>query len=154
MEQGRASRSAITRAAEAVEAAEKMFAEEMGATLDLSPAAKAALIAKIAEAIQAGVAEKERAPSSSFVKGLLAKRALVKAHDRPRSRALLPPPSRPSPRRLRADHVRAGFSEGAAGPAADAQGSGVYPLKIMFGSAIIGAALVILRLEAFWRHSL
>ena len=78
MEQGRASRTAITRAAEAVEAAEKMFAEEMGATLDLSPAAKAALIAKIAEAIQAAVAEKERAPSSSFVKGLLAKRALVK----------------------------------------------------------------------------
>ena len=28
------------------------------------------------------------------------------------------------------------------------------PLKIMFGSAVIGAALVILWLEAFWRHSL
>ena len=28
------------------------------------------------------------------------------------------------------------------------------PLKIMFGSALIGAALVILWLEAFWRHSL
>ena len=27
------------------------------------------------------------------------------------------------------------------------------PLKIMFGSAFIGAALVILWLEAFWRHS-
>jgi hypothetical protein len=79
MEQGRASRTAITRAAEAVEAAEKMFADEMGATLDLSPAAKAALIAKIAAAIQAAVAEKERAPSSSFVKGLLAKRARVKS---------------------------------------------------------------------------
>jgi hypothetical protein len=36
----------------------------------------------------------------------------------------------------------------------DAQGSSVYPLKIMFGSAVIGAALVILWLEAFWRHSL
>jgi hypothetical protein len=60
MEQGRASRTAITRAAEAVEAAEKMFADEMGATLDLSPAAKAALIATITAAIQAAVAE-ERA---------------------------------------------------------------------------------------------
>jgi hypothetical protein len=57
MEQGRASRTAVTRAAEAVEAAEKMFADEMGATLDLSPAAKAALVAKIATAIQAAVAE-------------------------------------------------------------------------------------------------
>jgi hypothetical protein len=28
------------------------------------------------------------------------------------------------------------------------------PLKIMFGSAVVGAALVILWLEAFWRHSL
>ena len=28
------------------------------------------------------------------------------------------------------------------------------PLKIMFGSAVIGAAVVILWLEAFWRHSL
>ena len=28
------------------------------------------------------------------------------------------------------------------------------PLKIMFGSAVIGAALVILWLEAFWRHSM
>jgi hypothetical protein len=41
-------KTAITRAAEAVEAAEKMFAGEMGATLDLCPAAKAALIAKVA----------------------------------------------------------------------------------------------------------
>ena len=55
-----------------------MFAEETGATLDLSPAAKAALIAKIAAAIQATVAEKETAPTSSFVKGLLAKRVIVK----------------------------------------------------------------------------
>ena len=28
------------------------------------------------------------------------------------------------------------------------------PLKIMFGSAVLGAALVILWLEVFWRHSL
>ena len=28
------------------------------------------------------------------------------------------------------------------------------PLKIMFGSAVIGGALVILWLEAFWRHCL
>jgi hypothetical protein len=34
-----------------------MFADEMGATLDLSPAAKLALIATIAAAIQAAVAE-------------------------------------------------------------------------------------------------
>jgi hypothetical protein len=91
-------KAAITRAAEAVEAAEKMFADEMGTTLDLSPAAKAALIAKIAAAIQAAVAEKERAPSSSFVKGLLAKVRELRRYDRPRSRTLHPPPSRPSPR--------------------------------------------------------
>ena len=28
----------------------------------------------------------------------------------------------------------------------------LVPLKIMFGSAVIGAALVIFWLEAFWRH--
>ena len=39
------------------EAAEKIFAEEMGATLDLSPAAKVALMATITAAIQAAVAE-------------------------------------------------------------------------------------------------
>jgi hypothetical protein len=39
------------RAAEAIEAAEIMFADEMDATLDLSPAAKAALIARITAAI-------------------------------------------------------------------------------------------------------
>jgi len=33
-------RTAISRAAEAIDAAEKMFADEVGATLDLSPAAK------------------------------------------------------------------------------------------------------------------
>jgi len=60
MEQGRASRTAITRAAEAVEAAEKMFADEMGATLDLSPTAKTALITTITAAIQAAVAEERK----------------------------------------------------------------------------------------------
>jgi hypothetical protein len=34
-----------------------MFADETGATLDLSPAAKVALISNIAAAIQAAVAE-------------------------------------------------------------------------------------------------
>ena len=34
-----------------------MIADEMGATLDLSPAAKMALIVKIAAAIEAAVAE-------------------------------------------------------------------------------------------------
>jgi len=48
------------RAEEAVEAAEIMFAEEMGATLDLSPAAKMALIVKIAAAIEAAVAEEKQ----------------------------------------------------------------------------------------------
>jgi hypothetical protein len=50
-------KTAIDRAAEAVEAAERMYADEMGATLDLSPAAKMALIATITAAIQAAVAE-------------------------------------------------------------------------------------------------
>ena len=50
-------KTADDRAADAIEAAEIMFAEEMGATLDLSPAAKMALIATIAAAIQAAVAE-------------------------------------------------------------------------------------------------
>jgi hypothetical protein len=50
-------KTATDRAAEAVEAAEIMFADEMGATLDLSPAAKVALIVKIAAAIEAAVAE-------------------------------------------------------------------------------------------------
>jgi hypothetical protein len=50
-------KNAIDRAAEAVEAAERMYADEMGATLDLSPAAKMALIATITAAIQAAVAE-------------------------------------------------------------------------------------------------
>ena len=50
-------KTASDRAVEAIEAAELMFADEMGATLDLSPAAKMALIVKIAAAIEAAVAE-------------------------------------------------------------------------------------------------
>jgi len=50
-------KTATDRAVEAIEAAEKIFAEEMGATSDLSPAAKMALIATITAAIQAAVAE-------------------------------------------------------------------------------------------------
>ena len=57
MEQGRAVKTAIAHATEAIEAAETRFAEETGATLDLSPAAKAALIAAITAAIQTAVAE-------------------------------------------------------------------------------------------------
>ena len=49
--------TATDRAAEAVEAAERIYADEMGATLDLSPAAKMTLIATITAAIQAAVAE-------------------------------------------------------------------------------------------------
>ena len=53
-------KTATDRAVEAIEAAEKMFAEEMGATLDLTPAAKAALIATITAAIRAAVAEERQ----------------------------------------------------------------------------------------------
>jgi hypothetical protein len=48
------------RAAQAIEAAELLFIKEMGATLNLSPAAKEALILTIAVAIQAAVAEQAR----------------------------------------------------------------------------------------------
>jgi hypothetical protein len=65
LKQGRAAKTAITRAAEALEAAEKMLADEMGATLDLSPAAKAALITTITAAIQAAVAEERECPAAS-----------------------------------------------------------------------------------------
>ena len=47
-------------AAEAVEAAERMYADDTGATLNLSPAAKVALVLKVAGAIQKAIAE-ERA---------------------------------------------------------------------------------------------
>ena len=50
-------RTATDRAADAIEAADMMFAEEMGATLDLTPAAKAALTIKVAAAIQAALRE-------------------------------------------------------------------------------------------------
>ena len=53
-------KTATSRAAEAIEAAEKMFANELGATLQLSPAAKAALIATISSAIQAAIAEERQ----------------------------------------------------------------------------------------------
>ena len=53
-------KTATERAAEAIEAAEKVFAEEMGATLDLTPAAKAVLIETITAAIQAAVAEERQ----------------------------------------------------------------------------------------------
>jgi len=55
-----ADRAANYRAVEAIEAAEKIFAEEMGATLDLTPAAKAVLIETITAAIQAAVAEERQ----------------------------------------------------------------------------------------------
>jgi len=48
------------RAAEAIEAAELLVIKEMGATLNLSPAAKEVLTLTIAVAIQAAVAEQAR----------------------------------------------------------------------------------------------
>src|SRR6516162_4153562 len=60
MHQGRAVKTATDHAAEAVEAAEIMSADETGAALDLSPAAKVALILKIAAAIDAAVAEERQ----------------------------------------------------------------------------------------------
>ena len=56
----RAVKTATDRAAEVIEAAETIFADEMGATLDLSSAAKAALIATIAAAIEAAIAEGQK----------------------------------------------------------------------------------------------
>jgi hypothetical protein len=50
-------KTATDRAVETLEAEEKIFAAEMGATLDLTPAAKAALIVTISAAIEAAVAE-------------------------------------------------------------------------------------------------
>jgi hypothetical protein len=57
LDEGRAVKTATNRAAEAIEAAEVMFAEETGGTLDLSPASKVALITTIAAAIEGAVAE-------------------------------------------------------------------------------------------------
>jgi hypothetical protein len=59
-ERHHAVKTATDRAVEAIEAAEKIFAEEMGANLDLSPAAKLALTATISAAIQATVAEERQ----------------------------------------------------------------------------------------------
>jgi len=59
LDEGRAVKTATDRAAEAIEAAEVMFADEMGATLDLSPAAKVALITTIAAAIEVAVVEEQ-----------------------------------------------------------------------------------------------
>jgi hypothetical protein len=58
LDKGRNVKTVTHRAAEAIEAAEMIFADEMGATLDLSPAAKVALMGTIAAAIEAAVAEK------------------------------------------------------------------------------------------------
>jgi hypothetical protein len=57
MHEGHAVKTAIDRAAEAIEVAETLFADEMGATLDLSRAAKAVLTATIAAAIEVAIAE-------------------------------------------------------------------------------------------------
>jgi hypothetical protein len=59
VDEGRAVKTATNGAAEAIGAAEVMFAEEMGATLDLNPAAKVALITTIAAAIEAAVVEEQ-----------------------------------------------------------------------------------------------
>jgi hypothetical protein len=53
-------KTATDRAVEAIEAAEKIFADEMAATLYLTPAAKAALIATITAAIQTAGAEQTK----------------------------------------------------------------------------------------------
>ena len=52
-------KTATDRVAEAIEA-EKIFADEMGATLDLTPAGKTVVIATITAAIHAAVAEEKR----------------------------------------------------------------------------------------------
>jgi len=53
-------KTATARAVEAIEAAEEIFGDEMGVTLDLSPAAKTALIVTITAAIQVAVADEMR----------------------------------------------------------------------------------------------
>ena len=53
-------KTAPDRAVEAIEVAEKIFADEMGGTLGLSPAAKIALVATITAAIQAAIAEERQ----------------------------------------------------------------------------------------------
>ena len=53
-------KTATDRAVEAIETAEKIFAEEMSVTLDLTPAAKTVLIATITAAIHAAVAQERQ----------------------------------------------------------------------------------------------
>ena len=53
-------KTATDRAVEAIEAAEEIFADEMGGTLGLSPPAKIALVATITAAIQAAIAEERQ----------------------------------------------------------------------------------------------
>ena len=53
-------KTATARATEAIEAAQMMFADEMGAILDLSPAARMALIETIAAAIRTAVVEEQQ----------------------------------------------------------------------------------------------
>jgi len=55
-----AGKTATDRAAEAIEAAEKGFADEMGGTLGLSRAAKTTLMKTITAAIQAAVDEEKQ----------------------------------------------------------------------------------------------
>ena len=57
LDEGHAVKTATNRAAEAIEAAEVMFADEMGATLDLSPAVKAVLMETLAAAIEGAIAD-------------------------------------------------------------------------------------------------
>ena len=59
MDRDHAVKTATDRAAEAIEAAEMIFSDEMGATLDLSPAARVALIETIAAAIRTAVREEQ-----------------------------------------------------------------------------------------------
>ena len=53
-------KTATDRAREAIVTAETMFAVEMGAALDLGPAAKMALVVNITAAIRAAVAEERK----------------------------------------------------------------------------------------------
>jgi len=57
MDRESAVKTTTDRAIEAIEAAEMIFADEMGAALDLSPAARMALIEKVAVAIETALAE-------------------------------------------------------------------------------------------------
>jgi len=62
VDEGRNVKTATDRAAEAIETAETIFVDEMGATLDLSPAARVALIVTIAAAIEAAVVDEQERP--------------------------------------------------------------------------------------------